>query len=293
MRSRDAFPRPLQELLARLSGDEDWVLEAIGPPSFPGAPVVSAGRQGDIAWWTRGALDSPDVVTTEEHVLLELVWAQEPLGWTGSFTKLERRLDGRMVRFPKAHVAARHPRVLPLAALRSELPDREWSSEEAHDGTFRYRTGQAVWVLRTQPQLELDVTDWWGPEARLRFTTAPLTFPPSVLDDALDADDVHPAWRTASPTVPGARIMHEDERTDGTVSWVLRDAHLPDELGLPHAVAAQQAVQRELAKRRPDLLTLLDFDSEADEFFCYAATEAPLQQLSAILDDLIVRSGRH
>jgi hypothetical protein len=287
--SGDALPEPIQGLLAALSGGQDWLLETVGPGSFPGAPVVSAGCQHGLSWWTHGALDAPAVVMTTENVLLDPVWAQEPLGWSETFSKLERRLNGRMVRFPTSHITSLFPRLLPLQALRHELPDGAWSTEASKsEGSITFRSGSSLWLLRGSDPMELDVVDWWVPTARLRFGAANPSFPTTVIDEAVDADDVNPEWRRVrANTAASGRLLHRSESSDGALRWVLRDAYISEALGLPHAAAAERAVRSSLAEQRPDLAEQLEFDSEADEFFCYASSEAPLLQLSAMLDALI------
>lgn len=287
--SDNAPPEPLGRLLAALAGGDNWLLETVGSGSFPGAPVVSAGSQEGVSWWTHGALDAPAVIMTAEHVLLEPVWAQAPLGWSDTFSKLEHRLNGRMVRFPMSHVASLFPRLLPLQALRHELPDLGWHTEVSQQtDRITLRSGASLWTLRAQDPMELDVVDWWVPTARLRFVAADPPFPSTVFDVAVDAADVNPDWReSSSSSAVSVRMLHRAESSDGASKWVLRDTSISGALAVPHAAAVEHAVRRALAERRPDLVELLEFDSEADEFFCYAEKQAPLLQLSAFLDALI------
>ena len=86
-------------------------------------------------------------------------------------------------------------------------------------------------------------------------------------------DSVRPAvGNSQSGEVPRGEGP-EVYRLDAPEPWSVRDDGLADRLGLRSNHAAEKKAKRELEKVDPDLCARVEFDSEADTFFAYVASE--------------------
>lgn len=66
---------------------------------------------------------------------------------------------------------------------------------------------------------------------------------------------------------------------------------LADRLDLPTNYDAEKLLKRELKAKHPDVLKRLEWDSEADNVGVYAASEADIQVVAAIANELIARKS--
>lgn len=276
------LPSSIERFLERLGQEQYWLLS----PDFMDEDLGwmlwrSAGRQGKVSWWAQ-ADPTPSVVVHDEDVLLQAVVAQEPLGWTQSFTKLDRLLNGRMVRFPAAHITDHFAETLPAAALLKALPE-DWVAA----GTDTWWADGGSWQLVSNSELHAD--EWLGGPTTITLGQyAELPFSEQLIADAVDAADIGPAWAASRPEGPPPdRMLMEDEDDQGRPYWLLRDSGLASALRVSNAIKAERLVKRALRKRDPDLATRIELDSEAAEFFAYAQQESDVQRLSALLNDLM------